>query len=49
MQFEKLFYPRAVAIIGINEKPYGGGYFLRVLTELDFEKPIYLVNPRLEG
>lgn len=47
--FEKLFDPRGVAILGVNEKIYGGGYFLRVLMDIGFEKPLYLFNPRLKG
>ncbi|MFX0071444.1 MAG: CoA-binding protein [Candidatus Hermodarchaeota archaeon] len=47
--FEKLFFPRAVGIIGVNDKPYGGGYFLRCLKSIQFDKPLYIFNPRLEG
>jgi acetyltransferase len=46
--FNKLFFPRAVGIIGVNEKHYGGGYFLRCLLSTKFEKPIYIFNPRLK-
>jgi acetyltransferase len=47
--FEKLFNPRAVGIIGANNKLFGGGYFLKSLVNLGFERPIYLFNPRLKG
>ena len=47
--FERLFSPRAVGIIGANNHDYGGGYFLKCLTAIEFDKPIYLFNPRLEG
>ena len=49
MDFEKLFNPRAVGIIGVNEKRFGGGYFLQCLKNLGFEKPLYLFNPKLKG
>ncbi|TXT60429.1 MAG: putative Succinyl-CoA ligase [ADP-forming] subunit alpha [Promethearchaeota archaeon] len=48
-KFERLFNPKAVGIIGVNEKPYGGGYFLNCLESIGFERPIYLFNPRLKG
>jgi len=47
--FEKLFNPRAIGIIGANDKRFGGGYFLKCLKNLDFERPIHLFNPRLKG
>lgn len=47
--FEKLFNPRAVGIIGANNKLFGGGYFLKSLVNFGFERPIYLFNPRLKG
>jgi len=46
---DKLFNPRAVGIIGVNNKLFGGGYFLHCLKNLDFLRPIYLFNPRLAG
>jgi acyl-CoA synthetase (NDP forming) len=46
---EKLFFPRAVGIVGANNEDYGGGYFLKVLTTIKFNKPIYLFNPHLKG
>jgi len=47
--FEKLFNPRSIGIIGANEKRFGGGYFLQCLLNIGFETPIYLFNPRLKG
>ena len=49
LDFEKLFNPRAIGIIGINKKRFGGGYFLQCLKKLGFERDIYLFNPRLKG
>ncbi len=49
VNFEKLFNPRSVGIIGVNDKLFGGGYFLKSLVNLGFEKPLYLFNPRLKG
>ncbi len=47
--FQKLFNPRAVGIIGVNEKLFGGGYFFHCLKNIGFDRPIYLFNPRLKG
>jgi acetyltransferase len=49
IDFERLFNPRAIGIIGANEKRFGGGYFLQSLKRLGFERPVYLFNPRLKG
>ncbi|MFX1236975.1 MAG: CoA-binding protein, partial [Promethearchaeota archaeon] len=49
IEFEKLFNPRAIGIIGVNDKPYGGGYFLDTLQKGQYNKPIYIFNPRLKG
>jgi len=46
--FEKLFNPRSIGIIGVNEKR-AGRYFINCLLHIGFEKPIYLFNPRLKG
>ncbi len=48
IDFEKLFNPRSIGIIGVNEKR-AGGYWLNSLKRFGFEKPIYLFNPRLKG
>ncbi|MHA2400380.1 MAG: CoA-binding protein [Promethearchaeota archaeon] len=46
--FEKLFNPRSIGIIGVKER-YGGKYFLDCLLDAGYDKPIYLFNPRLKG
>ncbi len=46
--FEKLFNPRSIGIIGVNEKR-AGKYFVNCLLHIGFDKPIYLFNPRLKG
>jgi acyl-CoA synthetase (NDP forming) len=46
---DQLFNPRAVAIIGVSDKPYGGGFFLKNLKTMKFDRPIYIFNPRLRG
>ena len=48
IDFEKLFYPRAIGIIGASQNPTGGGYFLQVMKDR-FNEPIYLFNPKLAG
>jgi len=48
IDFERLFFPRAVGIIGASQNPAGGGYFVRILKN-KFRGPIYLFNPRLKG
>ncbi len=49
IDFDKLFNPRSIGIIGASEKDSGGGYFITCLLNLDFDKPIYLFNPGLKG
>ena len=46
---ERLFFPKAVGIIGANRDFFGGGYFLKCLEAIKYDKPIYLFNPRLKG
>ncbi|MFX1410732.1 MAG: CoA-binding protein [Promethearchaeota archaeon] len=48
IDFNKLFYPRAIGIIGASYKPAGGGYFVEIMKDR-FRNPIYLFNPRLAG
>jgi acetyltransferase len=48
IDFEKLFNPRSIGIIGVNEKR-AGRYWLSCLQNFGFKKPIYLFNPRLKG
>jgi acyl-CoA synthetase (NDP forming) len=45
---DKLFYPRAIGIIGASYNPTGGGYFVEIMKER-FRNPIYLFNPKLKG
>jgi acyl-CoA synthetase (NDP forming) len=49
LDLNRLFNPRAIGIIGVSDKPYGGGFFLRALQGMPFDKPIYIFNPRLKG
>ncbi len=46
--FEKLFNPRGIGIIGVNEKR-AGRYWLSVYKYTGFDKPLYIFNPRLKG
>jgi acyl-CoA synthetase (NDP forming) len=48
IDFEKLFNPRSIGIIGASDKR-AGRYFINCLKHIGFEKPIYLFNPRLKG
>ncbi len=48
-ELDKMFFPRAVGIIGVSNKPFGGGQFLRGLQTMGFDKPLYIFNPRLKG
>ena len=47
-RFERLFYPRAIGIVGASYNPAGGGYFVEIMKDR-FRKPIYIFNPRLKG
>ncbi|MHA1476763.1 MAG: CoA-binding protein [Promethearchaeota archaeon] len=48
IDFERLFFPRAIGIIGASNDPAGGGFFVRALRG-KFRGNIYLFNPRLAG
>ncbi|MHA1282179.1 MAG: CoA-binding protein [Promethearchaeota archaeon] len=48
IDWEKLFNPRGIAIIGASYNPTGGGFFARVM-EGRTRKPVYLFNPKLAG
>ncbi|MEJ2296278.1 MAG: hypothetical protein P8Y23_16135, partial [Candidatus Lokiarchaeota archaeon] len=48
LKFERLFYPRAIGIIGASYNPAGGGYFVDVMRGR-FRNPLYLFNPHLAG
>ncbi|MEJ2250374.1 MAG: CoA-binding protein [Candidatus Lokiarchaeota archaeon] len=48
VDFEKLFYPRAIGIIGASYDPTGGGYFVQVMNGR-IKVPMFLFNPKYEG
>ncbi|MFW9988172.1 MAG: CoA-binding protein [Candidatus Odinarchaeota archaeon] len=48
INFEKLFFPQSIGIIGLGQDPSGGRYFFRSMKNR-FKGPIYLFNPRLSG
>ncbi len=48
IDFERLFSPRSVGIIGASQDPAGGGFFLRCMKN-KYRGPIYLFNPKLSG
>ncbi|MDX1797987.1 MAG: CoA-binding protein, partial [Candidatus Lokiarchaeia archaeon] len=48
IDFDKLFFPRSIGIIGVSRDPGSGGFFLRCMKNR-FKGPIYLFNPRLSG
>ncbi|MFX1500814.1 MAG: CoA-binding protein, partial [Promethearchaeota archaeon] len=48
INFEKLFFPKSIGIIGMGQDPSGGRYFFRCMRNR-FKGPIYLFNPRLSG
>ncbi len=48
IDFERLFFPRAIGIIGASNDPAGGGFFVRAMRG-KFRGKTYLFNPRLAG
>lgn len=48
INFDKLFFPKSIGIIGVSSDPGSGGFFLRCMKNR-FKGPIYLFNPRLNG
>ena len=48
IDLDKLFYPRAIGIIGASYNPAGGGYFVEIMKD-KYRNPIFLFNPRLKG
>ena len=48
IDYERLFSPRAIGIIGASHDPAGGGFFVRCMKE-KFRGPLYLFNPRISG
>ncbi|GAB4325469.1 MAG: CoA-binding protein [Promethearchaeota archaeon] len=49
MDLDRFFSPRAIVVVGANETPYGGSFFLRNLKDAGYEGGVYPVNPRLAG
>ena len=48
IDFERLFFPKAIGIIGAGYDPAGGGFFVRALKD-KFRGKTYYFNPRLAG
>ncbi|GAH65071.1 unnamed protein product, partial [marine sediment metagenome] len=48
IDFNRLFFPRSIGIIGASWDPAGGGFFVRAMKD-KFRGPMYLFNPRLAG
>ena len=48
IDFEKLFFPRSIGIIGVSFDMRGGSFFVRCMRNR-FKGPIYLFNPKLAG
>ncbi|MFW9818461.1 MAG: CoA-binding protein [Candidatus Thorarchaeota archaeon] len=48
IDFDKVFFPKTIGIIGVSSDPASGGFFLRCMKNR-FKGPIYLFNPRLRG
>ncbi|KKN54738.1 hypothetical protein LCGC14_0589380 [marine sediment metagenome] len=48
INFESLFFPRAIGIIGASYDLSGGGFFARSMKN-KFRGPIYIFNPKLSG
>lgn len=48
IDFEKLFFPKAIGVIGISFDLKGGTFFVRCMRNR-FKGPIYLFNPKLAG
>jgi succinyl-CoA synthetase alpha subunit len=48
VDFKRLFFPKAIGVIGVSPDLRGGTFFLRCMRGR-FKGPIYLFNPKLEG
>ncbi|NHJ23644.1 MAG: hypothetical protein EAX89_03660 [Candidatus Lokiarchaeota archaeon] len=48
IDWDALFYPNALGIIGASYDPAGGGFFARAMKD-KFRGEIYLFNPKLAG
>ncbi|MHA1730032.1 MAG: CoA-binding protein [Promethearchaeota archaeon] len=49
IEFERLFNPRAIAVIGVSIKGRGGSFFVHILKENKFPNPVYPINSKYEG
>ncbi|MHA2122310.1 MAG: CoA-binding protein, partial [Promethearchaeota archaeon] len=48
IDFDRLFFPRSIGIIGVSPDFRGGTFFLRCMKNR-FKGPIYLFNPKFAG
>ncbi len=48
IDFERLFFPKAIGIIGVSPDMRGGSFFIRYMKDR-FKGPIYLFNPKFPG
>ncbi|MFX1376643.1 MAG: CoA-binding protein [Promethearchaeota archaeon] len=48
IDFERLFFPRAIGVIGVSPDLRGGSFFVKCMKG-KFKGPIYLFNPRFAG
>ncbi|MFX1279020.1 MAG: CoA-binding protein [Promethearchaeota archaeon] len=48
IDFERLFFPKAIGIIGVSPDMRGGSFFVRCMKD-KFKGPMYLFNPKLTG
>ena len=48
IEFERLFFPRAIGVIGVSPDLRGGAFFIRCMRG-KFKGPIYLFNPKFDG
>ncbi len=48
IDFERLFFPKAIGIIGVSPDMRGGSFFVRCMRD-KFKGPIHLFNPRFAG
>ncbi|MFX1573487.1 MAG: CoA-binding protein [Promethearchaeota archaeon] len=48
--FNRLFNPRAVAVIGVSkDRDWGGSHYLETFKEYEYAEPVYPVNPKYAG
>ncbi|MFX1574556.1 MAG: CoA-binding protein [Promethearchaeota archaeon] len=48
INFDRLFFPKSIGIIGVSFDLRGGGFFVQCMKD-KFKGPIYLFNPKLVG